>query len=301
MKILYSLFCLLILSSQSCFAQKVRYTDTTNVWTLTWDYWGDSSGPSVWDKKYIGDTIHNGIQYYIQEYGIVPFFWVREDTAAGKVFYLESVDSVEKVLFDYTLAIGDTFISNNPYYTYSQPHRFILSSIDTLFINNVPHMIQHFDYIGSSYVMQDHTLAIEGLGCLEGGRMLIPPHPNPGSMITCFQNQGVHPIITPGWPPFFDNIGSCEPLKISEKIHRNILPTVVPNPATDLVSIVWNRSISTGHLMITDIVGKVVAEIGLVNKDKAALSVSDFPPSMYFYRIIDHDGTALYSGKFIVE
>lgn len=88
------------------YGQKVRFTDTSNVWYYTISDQGAFKRTAAYGE----DTVMNGHQYRKLE-----DFWIREDTSARKVYGARS-NGNEQILYDYTLAINDTLYCSG--YTY---------------------------------------------------------------------------------------------------------------------------------------------------------------------------------------
>ena len=80
---------------------------------------------------------------------------------------------------------------------------------------------------------------------------------------------------------------------------KGSLVSLVPNPATDKLNIVFNEQFDTEAVVtIVDIGGKVISEItttGLAGKIQ--LNVSDFAKGLYFVSVSGNNN--IYQGKFV--
>ena len=268
-------------------AQKIYFTDTTNVWTYFKDpYEGNSNTV----RKYERDTFANGYTY--RSFG-TP--WVREDTLAGIVYYTNDLDSADKILYNYNLIVGDTFISGPSFYSYSDT--FILTGLDTIELDGLPYREQYFTQKGYSSPTQG---VLEGIGCFEEGFWLMPVHPNLGYMLGCFENKGRRPVITTTGIPFSDS-NVCALTSVKEKLKEKMKAQVVPNPANSN-SILWlSQTLQHGKLLITNAMGQKIAAINIKEQSSIALGAYISTPGVYIYQLSDLQTGAVQSGRFVFE
>ncbi|MBL7718925.1 MAG: T9SS type A sorting domain-containing protein [Flavipsychrobacter sp.] len=279
-------------------AQKIKYTDPTNFWEVTFDMAGDVSGPTPTYLSYTGDTVYSGYHYYrMQDYNSLPF-WVREDTISGKVYFSDSLVNGDKLMLDYNLSVGDTLLSLS-YLNISYLDTFILSAIDSVLIGGVPHLVQTFDCISLGTLITSWTKVIEGLGCIEGARMPIAPHVNPGFTITCFENNGGHPLVSPPVSFYFDNLTSCDITSVEGLPQPRKFSNVVPNPSNRSGAIIFNENL-TGEISIINILGQPVVKKQLTNAKEIRFSEMELVPALYHYRIIDTEKN-VYGSSFVYE
>ncbi len=77
--------------------------------------------------------------------------------------------------------------------------------------------------------------------------------------------------------------------------------SVYPNPAADLLNIVASFSAHVQEVEIVNIVGKVVQqEKWNTPSGKMSLNIHDLPQGIYFVRLIDQNGKAMYTEKLSV-
>ncbi len=271
-------------------AQKIYFTDTTNVWYyISEAYWKNT----VHEYSYHGDTVANSYTYF----KLGSPLWVREDTAAGIVYYSNDLNSTDNILYNYNLQLGDTFTTDgHTMFSQSAGDTFILTAIDTINIAGYTHKLQRFDYLlpaGGAYV-----LVIEGLGSWEAGFILNPPHPDDYGLLSCFENNKRNVTIRPAIG-FFDNIHSCELLSVNE-LTKDVVQ-IVPNPANSN-SILWlSQTLQHGKLLITNAMGQKIAAINIKEQSSIALGAYISTPGVYIYQLSDLQTGAVQSGRFVFE
>ncbi len=297
-RLITSLFlCLIGLCS---FGQKIRFTDTSNVWT----YHLFSSGPIVaYATKYIvsynGDSVVHGTQYHkLYDPQLSSHPWpilVREDTVLQKVFAIKvfhDTDTTEKLLYDYTLAVGDTFVMSGKKYH--------VQKIDTISIGSTPYRMWYLNPDNNSLIsVYDITFAIiEGIGCVKFPSATLDPR-NPIEtryMVNCFRNNGIQPAVSPAVGPFyedisptllyFDNNASCDYvfMGVKEESKEADLVTIFPNPATEFLTINCREKISS--VQITEMTGRTVYQ-HKCNSEHIKIDVSHIPSGVYLIRVND--------------
>ena len=106
MKQLYLLMSIL-LTAVAADGQKIRFTDTSNVWYESVHTWDMSQ---MWRTTYKGDSSINGTDYQklytLGKSSTNLYLLIREDTLAKKIYYWD--DTTERVLYDFSLEVGDT-------------------------------------------------------------------------------------------------------------------------------------------------------------------------------------------------
>ncbi|MCO5261148.1 MAG: S8 family serine peptidase [Crocinitomicaceae bacterium] len=84
-----------------------------------------------------------------------------------------------------------------------------------------------------------------------------------------------------------------------ETINTNQLK-VYPNPASEIVTFMWNHSIANATIQIVDLVGKPIYSAGF-NSSTHSIDVSGYSTGTYLYQINGEFGNTLAIGKIIVE
>lgn len=268
---------LLFFTAQSAYAQKIRFTDTTNIWKLQYS----SGWPLInnYENRYFdGYVTKNNTTYTNIKYiGLC-----REDTALKKVFVTTFADTTEDVLYDYNLEIGDTFT-----YRFLQQHEppaGVVTKIDSIAINAVYHKIWKLENLPP--YLYNATL-VEGIGLLiwstfEHSRSTVCFH-NKGNMITVDQ---------------YISQSTCM-LAVNDKNNLQNTP-ICPNPANRHSVISFPFPIQSGNLTITDMSGKILSRKSINNQSE--ITIGDLPANgLYFFQLTDIHTTTPYYGKFIYE
>jgi hypothetical protein len=303
---------LFILSVSPSFAQKIRFSDTTNKWEYLDLTCCDPPtftpiGYHGW-LGYVGTSTIAGIEYNILSDGLI-----RDDTILGKVFVIYHNhctgmdDSVERVLYDYNWHVGDTV--RQPNYCGANPVCWV-TGIDSTLINSLWYKVWHFEgtFSGSTSVLLNYHI-IEGIGCTNGPLYPINPYPyfEYSEQLFCFKSQGMsYPLShsVPSWgllgDIYFDNSTSCLlPLSSNKlsKINANVI--VSPNPIDRSTKILLPYAISSGNLIITNTLGQTIISTSFQNKNELPIGDKIKQRGVYFFRAVDNETNNVYSGKFV--
>jgi hypothetical protein len=295
-KLLYIL--LILLTVHSSYAQKIRFTDTTNEWT----YCNIGTSPTNPPYNYVtissfkGDTVVNTIQYKKTNFGLV-----REDTVNKKVYIknlvynYSSVDTNERILYDYNLQVGDT-IANS--YTYKSFKHYV-KEIDSTQINSVWYKVWNIVAVSGTSSFSWYSI-IEGIGSTKGPWFSVYPYEFENvRYLTCFNNNHSTPIVNPKVSSFFDNATSCK-LSVPSTNKQSQSITIIPNPANENSKIVFPYAIQQGRLVVTNAMGQVVLQKDFQNKEQ--ITLGGLPAEgLYFYTVIDKLRNNSYKGKFVYQ
>ncbi len=214
--------------------------------------------------------------------------WIREDTITKKVFIISHAtpsDTLERLLYDFNLGVGDTFKSEIGGIVYDQ-NRVI--GLDSTIINGLWYKIWTFsaEYFGSI----DYTV-IEEIGCVNG--LLYPINQylsfEFSSQMICFKTHGLayplsNPVITGGLlgPLTFDNLTNCSPsLSQYELMPQNNF-TIFPNPTESKITISSTEKIN--QVTITNLLSQTIFSHEY-NAEKIQVDVATLPPGIYLIRI----------------
>lgn len=281
----YSFTLILVILSLCSFAQKIRFTDTTNRWYICHnDPWMPDMFEKTTVQRLLYDTAANGKQYFrFQVPDNFDYNLITEDIAAGKVYCLKNIDSPEVLMYDYNLQPGDTLT------TYALwGGDFTVGWIDSVSINGVYHKVWHFNPGGR---------LIEGVGFHLGPYMFEPPHPDMWRHLCCFDNKGSRPPFT-GNTGVMNNTNSC--MLSADDITRNERRVeVVPNPANSN-SMLAIKGMGEAQLGIYNTTGQLLIERNLKGDMQIPLANIISTPGVYFYRVVNKKGL-LVTGRFVLE
>ena len=295
MKYIFSILFVLLFSSSS-FGQKIHFTDGTN----RWSYFLYSCGglPYIVDStiiRYTRDTIISGQEYkiMINKYGIISL--VREDTILNRVYTLSVIHDTEmheQLLYDFNLAVGDTF--NNsivPYY---------VADMDSVIINGLKYKTWYMNRASGGWI---EYYIVEGIGCVNGP--LFPLNTvflENCQVITCFSN---HDSISPldhkvGY--YFDNYSSCGltfGMGVPNLSGKSPIQKVAPNPINESSKILLPYAIQSGTLQVYNALGQLVVQEKYTHFESIPIGEKVFAPGLYYYLVRDEEGVGEFRGKFV--
>ncbi len=269
---------LLLFISASSFGQKIHFTDSVNNWKI--EHSGGWPILYSYEQRYFdGFVIKNGNRYTnIKNLGLC-----REDTVLHKVYMISPYDTVERLLYDYNMQVGDTLA----YYFYGGGHNpsGVVVQKDSILIAGNYYKKWKLNNL-APYIYS--TTIIEGIGVVvwstfEQARKTI-----------CFQRNGV--IIPVG---YYVTSSTCA-LDVNYINADNNTTTISPNPANQYSKITFPYTVLSGSLIITDIHGKTISSKDINNKKE--MMVGGLPAGgLYFYKLTDLTNNQSYTGKFIYE
>jgi hypothetical protein len=296
-------------------AQKVRFMDTANRWTLehVCGQIGEST-QQIYTYKIGKDSLVFGqiykhieivsLENHREGLGggncgdkyIGAFF--REDTTVKRIFCLLKGDSTEYLVYDENWQVGDTF---SCCHGSTQHWRSTVEKRDSTFFNNSWHNVFKISikiptYTGFYYI-------IEGIGSTNGTAYPAWPITFENSVrLRCFSNGGIYPAINPRIGAF-DNATSCEivRLDVSKYVNGSAEIKITPNPGSETMGMEISPVLRKGHLWVVDVLGKVVFSVSIDGQGKIPIGQHLSVPGIYCYILQDDDDRYRYRGRFIFE
>jgi hypothetical protein len=290
---------LFVLSVSPSFAQKIRFSESTNEWDIR-DIYGWPMDSVTLSIRYSADTIKGGIRYRIisPPLGFGGLLGIREDTILSKVYVRmlisSGADTTEQVLYDYNLHVGDTIIRKSVGDSFVH----IISHVDSVLINTNWHKTWHFQLLSATTGSKSFDV-IEGIGCTDDP--LFPLHPmnfESISKLLCFHNASSSPIVSPAVSGYFDNNISCR-LQTDQIVQKENHAIIIPNPIDNSARIVLPSTISSGNLIITNTIGQTIISTSFQNKNELPIGDKIKQRGIYFFRVVDNETNNVYSGKFV--
>ena len=287
MKTLFFIF-VLFFTLQS-FGQKIRFSDTTNEWRTIEFSCGGDPGTYLEIDSLIGEVIIHDTTYKKLCINSVAFAYVREDTLLKKVFAIEPsfplYDTTEQLLYDYALQAGDTFKGKyiNEY----------VDSVDSVIINGVWHKVWYLEptipWGTSSFV---GYVVVEGIGCLSSPAYPLYPYFFEGcTTLTCFNNEGTTPRVSPAAAGYFDNATSCSlTFGLGTSNTKNKIETIniFPNPATNEITLQTNIN-GLHTITLFNLVGQSLLFVQ-TDKNETTLNTENIPPGLYEISVSTESG-----------
>ena len=292
------LTCIVLVSSFTASAQKIRFSDTSNKWVYVKP--NDCSTPTLFDYfsySYNGDTIVNGTTYLkLYDISNTPSLLslIREDTIDRKVYIKYPAvqfssnlvsDTLEHILFDYTLSVGDT-IKFDLYDTVANAvvqSRSVLSSVDSVSINGAWHIRQKFSS-HSNYPWSNGYYVIEGIGSRHFNLIasVFAAGECPPSLI-CFRHHGVLPPMN---NIIYQNNTSCY-LGVEQVDPGKGKIEVAPNPFTTSAKVLFPYMVTKGRITIYSYIGQIVYTIQVNQQSEIDIDGFDHPSGLYLLEVYD--------------
>ncbi len=315
---------LLLLTSAPAFAQKIHFTDSSNIWVYDLPNNGDMC-PGQTIYSYGHDTFLHGHTYrqLIQNgmddgssftssclhwvYNGYLTLYVREDTTAGIVYSLVPLETTERILFNFNLRLGDT-ISNFSDSTTVIHYSDSVFKIDSVLVGSFFYKIFHLKTMRNPSGIGgfDQTI-VEGMGT--PNFLKIPAYgywDEHGEFLRCFSNRGTYPAFNGiwNWAPYkssdtFNNSPGCANLNITPVKPLKDEIKITPNPSSSGIS--FSSSHVIHEIIITNISGTAVLRVTPFDK-RANISIEHLPPGLYFTDIrFGEDGKQRYLDKIVKE
>lgn len=192
----------------------------------------------------------------IHTYDSIGPSFIRYDTLINKVFYLPSIDSTERLIYDFNLQVGDT----TPLQSINLETT-VVRSIDTVSVFGIS--VRRFFITDVSQNMPESlNYILEGIGGSNGLISSTPEtYPLGGgvytTLLSCFQNQDSTYLVFDIDCPFIDFISDIK--QISDK-H---VVTIYPNPTHDIVIMNISDDLLHGTYTLFDCTGRVTQSFKL--------------------------------------
>ena len=295
-------------------AQKIRFTDSTNVWHESgWSQSG-SGGTHysfLHSYHYNGDTMINGYHYrkLFDDYKYVGIAqsgksldkigYVREDTLTGRVYIMGLGGvMVDSLVLDYNITVGDT-VHNNP--NFYPRYLSKVSGVDSALINGVYHKVWELKFCDTLGVLKETYHYVEGIGDIFGmshAWVGAPYHPAfYHHRLRCYNNNGIQPVL-PQKIDDFDNQAVCI-VNVDEVAITGGGPIkIIPHPANSSGYLQFPRAFS-GSIVILNQLGQVIISDRVYNADKWKLDGKIPAHGLYIYSITDDKTGEHRLGKFI--
>ena len=216
---------------------------------------------------------------------------IRE--TAKKVYAIISPDTIEHLLYDFSLAIGDT-IHYNCYGIFSR----VLSSIDSVLLLDGKYRKRYnFNGVGAG---TGQDVIIEGMGSDIGFGLFQPFVQGQctcadGYEFTCFkQNDTARYVDNP-----LCNRCFCTFLTTVNEIEKQYISNISPNPFSSQTTLQFDKNISEATLQIYNVVGQQVKQIKNVSGQIITIQRANLPSGLYFVNIMQ-ENKIVSSNKLII-
>ncbi len=313
------LFLLLAIAAN---AQKIRFAKHGNHWASTGYHFINNFHRCI---SFGGDTIYNGktyLQSIITGFS-TPNLLIREDTNAGIVYYCNPFspsdplsDTLDHVLYNYNLHIGDTIRYHIDYATFVTD---TLIGIDSVRINGAYH--KQFSFLRTQDLPGASSLyynVLEGVGCLAYPFFPVTCGNNfeYGECIVCFSHYEVYPAIQFQTfqdfhtPDTFNNVHCIYTDSVSCPIYLNTPNQIIlnfnislsPNPANEQITISSNIGFANNTLVsVFDYTGNCVYKAMLQpGKKEEEMNTTHWLNGVYMVNIQSNMGQSSVWKKVVV-
>jgi hypothetical protein len=202
---------------------------------------------------------------------------IRQDTLNKKIYVILSDSTTERILYDFSLQVGDTInsvlhdLAANCFGFNTE----IITSIDSIQVNGNYHRVFHFQ---GSCTGPNGGSYIEGIGSDFG--LLFPNRMDETeSHLSCLKvnNQTYYP----------NSSGPCELVVSITSLEENNEFTIFPNPVTETITITLPTE-SDNHkaCSLLDASGREITTLKLI-ENETKVDVSELYPGIYFVKIGD--------------
>jgi hypothetical protein len=286
----YLLFILLFISLGSNGQTSVYhpFPDSAAVWNINYyaDCWIFGTAYANYSITISGDTLINSQTYhklitpyilggYTGSCGIAPFAGyrgaIRQDIPDKKVFYVPPTDSIEELLYDFNMELGD-------------PVPGYINMYNTNTVQDIDSVLVGGSYRKRWQVSQQYSIYfIEGIGSTYGLLEFSPPATDhPGYTITCFQQDGqsLYP----------ENTANCE--LITTLFDYDIVDEIkiFPNPSKGSFKIdIGNYEVK--EIELKDLFGKTIQKPFI--RTAANFELDNIQRGVYILTIIKQDNTRI--------
>jgi len=301
------LFTAFMLATQAQTSVYHPFPDSNAVWNIYQEQyyisWQCTLSTSQYSYIINGDTVINGLKYHKL---FTPFLEVdscngsypwhltgyqgcyRQDVSIRKVFFIPPADSIEHLLYDFNLQVGDTvkgyLVKNCTFYPPT------VTSLDSIMINNNyrkrwtvgtnGYQIDIIEGIGSTF---DLLSSLCYLLC------------DCDQILMCFTQNGI--ILYKDFS-FCSAFGFCQcNIITSIEILKESTVSISPNPFHTSATLTTNKNKS--KLRIYNTLGTMVRE-ETITTPSTIINRNSLADGIYFYQLVSEDGEVV-NGKFVVE
>ena len=203
---------------------------------------------NVWYKGYFGLPVVNCDMYH----GHQPAFSYRE--ANKQIYFYFYFDSIEHVIYDFNLSIGDTFPYPVNFSPFTLLYNKIITSIDSIQLGSTYRKRYFLSEMGGAL---NYVAIIEGIGSTYGLLPdLMPNWQEKYDELVCFHHDGID-FMASGFP--------CNYLDAAEMVPPEKKVNIYPNPAGDAIYIEDFEDVFF-DLTLYDLTGRIILKQDIANR-----------------------------------
>lgn len=221
---------------------------------------------------------------------------LREDVANKRVYYYELAKGAERLIYDFSLAVGDTIFTGP-----AGAAEGIVHSVDMAVIGGLDRKRITFRMLGSSAAWTGGEW-VEGIGNTGIGGLLGSPMAQPtcdcGTATVCYSKDGSI-VYHNGIYSSVDCDAVFSPASVGSVAENTDEPRMVPNPVKGDARLLLPAG-RYNTLSVLDVAGRIVAELAIGSQTEVAVQTAGLPAGVYVYRLARADG-ATETRKFIIS
>jgi hypothetical protein len=277
--------------------QHADFQGTTYFWR-TYLY-GDTTISSLSYKKLYRTSVNS----YIYPPPPPPPFYnsynfigaLRQDIPAKRVYFYEEETGTEKLLYDFTLAIGDTAYSDIPWAD-SIVVQYVVTGIDSILAGSVYHKRLVIESLPTTTLASVAANWIEGIGSEAGPLNRYLTGFEFSHALACFSFNEENKYYDEMWPPAPDCSFS---VAIGEQENDLIGIVVSPNPTAGIISLSVSCN-ETLSLELMDLSGKILFSCQTRELSGITVDLNEFAKGIYLVKLADTKGNSV-SKKIVKE
>jgi len=245
------------------------------------------------------DTTINSLTYSIVNYCSGTYKGAIRDNQNGKVFFIPKNDSVEVLLYDFSVNVNDSLVVYTEGLGNPDTVKLKVTAIGSTIVNGTTR---------KTLMIENGAEWIEGIGCSVG--LFIDPRVNMNvsnfiCVLHCMSHNDTSMYYAPTinyttnyWPSGgFSGAGELNPgtaapcdlaLSMNELLQNENSISAFPNPSTGIFQITMNDKTYSRYEII-NILGEVILNSQIVNST-AKIDLSAYDNGIYFVKVIDDKG-----------
>lgn len=269
------------------------FPDSNSLWRVNGSYWDCNPLCDFYQYTTGTDTSIDTHTYTkIYQSGIYSFSsWdsiyrgaLRNDTLNRKVYFVDMDSTNERLLYDFSLNIGDTIFGIMPGLS---PGYGVISSIDSVLVGS--------NYHKAFMVDGGFAVIIEGVGSTRGLLELFFYQFESAYELICFSNNSeVYPNSSASCPLIMESA-----LSIPKLTNQQLLIDIYPNPFNSITTITFSEEQRNTSIKITDMLGQAIKTISFTGK-QMTIEKEQMRAGIYFVQIAD-DKKNIVSKKIIIH